>query len=360
VLGLHIDNGLMRKNETANVMKALSTLGFNNLKVIDSTDDFLKAVDGVTDPQAKRQAIGDEFIYVKDRELSKLNLDPENWLLGQGTLYPDIIESGGSRHSDVIKTHHNRTDLVKELVSQGKVVEPLDQLYKDEVREVGEKLGLPHDLVWRHPFPGPGIGVRVLCSTGGEKSNDFGETAGKLYDMLGSGVYDSIVLPIRSVGVQGDCRTYAHPAAIDGPLDWENLEQISTSVTNSITGINRVVLKIGGGDLEPLMSFPSTLTRDRLDLLREADNIAMNVLREHGIYEKIFQMPVVLIPIASVDGKECVVIRPLESSDVMTARFYHMPEESVREIADKILALGKIEYVFYDITNKPPGTFEWE
>ena len=360
VLGIHIDNGFMRKNESAEVKRALDKLGFHNLIVVDRSEDFLRAVEGMTDPQEKRKAIGDEFIYVKDRELESLNLDPEKWMLGQGTLYPDIIESGGSKHADVIKTHHNRTDMIKEMVEKGLVIEPLDQLYKDEVRIVGERLGLPHELVWRHPFPGPGLGVRVLCSEDGTSSNDYKELQEIVAEKAKPAGYDSIILPVRSVGVQGDSRTYAHPAAVDGKLDWEELELISTDITNFIQGVNRVVYKIGGGKLKPLKSKASTLTRDRLDLIREADNEAMDALKKNNLYKNIFQMPVVLLPLSSDGDKECVVIRPLESSDVMTARFYRMPEDCVNEIAERILELVSIEYVFYDITNKPPGTFEWE
>lgn len=360
VLGLHIDTGLMRKNETSDVKNALEKLRFHNLIVVDRSEDFLQAVNGLTDPQDKRRAIGDEFMYVKDRELSFLNLDPETWLLGQGTLYPDIIESGGSRHADVIKTHHNRTDMIKEMVAKGLVIEPLDQLYKDEVREVGEWLGLPHELVWRHPFPGPGLGVRVLCDDGGNSSGGYDTIHRSVVSKALPAGYDSVILPVRSVGVQGDRRTYAHPAALDGKLDWENLDLISTDITNEITGINRVVFKIGGGALQPLVSKAATLTRERLELIREADNEAMQVLREHNLYENIFQMPVVLLPVSSDGKRECVVIRPLESSDVMTARFFRMPFDSVVEIAERILTLGGIEYVYYDLTNKPPGTFEWE
>ena len=360
VLGLHIDNGCMRKNESENVKAALEKLGFHNLIIVDRTDDFLKAVEGITDPQEKRKAIGDEFMYVKDRELEALNLDPDGWLLGQGTLYPDIIESGGSRHADVIKTHHNRTDMIKEMVAKGLVIEPLDQLYKDEVREVGEQLGLAHELVWRHPFPGPGLGVRVLCSNSNESTCDYSSVDDKVKSKTHASGYGALVIPVRSVGVQGDSRTYAHPAAVEGKLDWETLELLSTDITNEIEGINRVVYTIGGGKLKPLKSKPATLTKDRLDLIREADYLAMQVLREHGLYEQIFQMPVVLLPVSTDGEKECIVVRPLESSDVMTARFYRMPEDSVQEIADRILALGSIEYVFYDVTNKPPGTFEWE
>jgi len=360
VIGIHIDNGFMRKSESASVKQALERLGFHNLIVVDRSDDFLRAVAGITDPQAKRKAIGDEFMYVKDRELASLRFNPDEWLLGQGTLYPDIIESGGTRHADVIKTHHNRTDMIKEMVARGLVVEPLDQLYKDEVREVGERLGLPHNLVWRHPFPGPGIAVRVLCDTGGVSSEDFDRLCGQVAEKALPAGYNSMILPVRSVGVQGDCRTYAHPAALAGPLDWERLDRLSTDITNGISGVNRVVLAIGGGPLKPLASRAATLTRERLDLLREADHLAMQVLRERGMYEEIFQMPVVLLPISSDGRKECVAVRPLESSDVMTARFYRMAEEGIREIAERILALGAIEYVFYDLTHKPPGTFEWE
>ncbi|MFC1539676.1 glutamine-hydrolyzing GMP synthase, partial [Candidatus Latescibacterota bacterium] len=360
ILGLHIDNGLMRKNETAKVEHALGKLNFDNLRIVDRSEDFLKAVEGLTDPQEKRKAIGDEFIYVKDRELENLNLDPDKWMLGQGTLYPDIIESGGTVHADVIKTHHNRTDMIKEMVEKGLVIEPLDQLYKDEVRVVGERLGLPHDLVWRHPFPGPGIGVRVLCGDGGETSDDFQEIAELVAARTAGKGYDSVILPVRSVGVQGDSRTYAHPAAVDGILDWETLELLSTDITNEIQGVNRVVFKIGGGQLKPFKSKAATLTRDRLDLLREADNEAMTALKNYGLYENIFQMPVVLLPISTGGNKECVVLRPLESSDVMTARFFRMPKDCVHEIVERILELDSIEYVFYDLTNKPPGTFEWE
>jgi GMP synthase (glutamine-hydrolysing) len=360
VMGIHIDNGFMRKNESAKVMEALDRLGFHNLVVVDRSDDFLKAVEGLTDPQAKRRAIGDEFMYVKDRELAALDLKPDEWLLGQGTLYPDIIESGGTRHADVIKTHHNRTDMIKEMVARGLVVEPLDQLYKDEVRMVGEKLGLPHDLVWRHPFPGPGLGVRALCGVSGESSRDFAGLQKQVSEIAAPAGYETVVIPVRSVGVQGDCRTYAHPAAIEGPLDWDRLDRLSTDITNSISGVNRVILKVGGGALKPLASRAATLTRDRLDLLREADDLVMRVLRERGIYEDIFQMPVVLLPVSSDGRGECVVLRPLESSDVMTARFYRMEEGALRDMTDRILSLGGIEYVFYDLTHKPPGTFEWE
>jgi GMP synthase (glutamine-hydrolysing) len=135
VLGLHIDNGFMRKAETATVEAFLNREGFHNLQVEDASDDFLLSVEGMVEPEMKRAAIGKTFLDVKDKVLARLNLDPDHWLLGQGTLYPDTIESGGTEHAALIKTHHNRIDLIEELIAQGKVIEPLAQLYKDEVRD---------------------------------------------------------------------------------------------------------------------------------------------------------------------------------------------------------------------------------
>ncbi len=180
----------------------------------------------VVEPEEKRRLIGEEFLHVRDRALKEMKLDPNEWLLGQGTLYTDTIESGGTENAAVIKTHHNRVDIIEQLLAEGKVVEPLDQLYKDEVRELGEKLGLPHHLVWRHPFPGPGLGVRALCSEGSPGSNGMAEAQPAL-EAIGArfGHLEIGILPLQSVGVQGDSRTYAHPAVISGAqigLSWKS------------------------------------------------------------------------------------------------------------------------------------------
>ena len=171
VLGLHIDNGFMREGETALVERLMKGAGLHNLEVVDASTEFLAATEGIADPEEKRLRIGEEFIRVRDRALAALALDPDEWLLGQGTLYTDTIESGGTENAAVIKTHHNRVGVIDQLLAEGKVVEPLDQLYKDEARTLGETLGLPHHLVWRHPFPGPGLAVRVLCSEGPSAEN---------------------------------------------------------------------------------------------------------------------------------------------------------------------------------------------
>ncbi len=360
VQGLHIDNGFMRKGETAAVEAFLKQEGFTNLMIEDASEDFLLSVEGLVDPEEKRQAIGRTFIEVKDRVLHRLNLDPDLWLLGQGTLYPDTIESGGTEHAALIKTHHNRIDLIEELIAKGQVVEPLAHLYKDEVRDLGIQVGLPESMVWRQPFPGPGLSVRCLCSTGSEASGEL-----ELSEKKAAGLAEEVglnlrVLPIRSVGVQGDYRTYAHPALVWGEADWPMLEDLSTQITNSIREINRVICLLAPGEPPRQKLKRAFLTRARLDLLREADAIAMAALDREGYMQKVAQMPTVLLPLTSDGHQESIVLRPVETPDFMTARFSDLPKDFLMSLADDILALEGIEAVFYDVTHKPPGTVEWE
>ncbi len=361
VYGLHIDNGLMRKNESALVRDSLLEHGFTNFYVVDAGTDFLSALRGVVHPEAKRRIIGTQFIEVRDRAMEQLGLDPEQWILGQGTIYPDTIESGGTKNAAVIKTHHNRVALVEELIAQGKIIEPLSQLYKDEVREVGERLGIPKSLVWRHPFPGPGLGVRALCSDGSESLGEAEQNAeASAREIARKTGLDARILPIKSVGVQGDFRTYAHPVALIGTTDWQTLERVSTEITNRIPQINRAVLLLRPDTLPPLFVKSCDLSKKRLDLLREADAIATHALEEHGLMDAIWQMPVVLLPLSSDGEKESIVLRPVVSKEAMTARFSEIPMDVAMKMADDISALSGIEAVFYDVTHKPPGTIEWE
>src|SRR5271157_3857784 len=172
VMGLHVDNGLMRHGESGAILDYLKAGGFANLHIVDAADTFLAALKNVADPEEKRRIIGTVFIRVQEQALRDLGLNPAEWILGQGTIYPDTIESAGTKHAERIKTHHNRVDAVMELLEKGEIVEPLALLYKDEVRDLGKALGLPDALVWRHPFPGPGLGVRLLCSDGKEFAVD--------------------------------------------------------------------------------------------------------------------------------------------------------------------------------------------
>ena len=364
VLGLHIDNGFMREGETAMVERLMKGAGLHNLEVVDASAEFLAATEGIADPEEKRRQIGEEFIRVRDRALAALALDPDEWLLGQGTLYTDTIESGGTENAAVIKTHHNRVGVIDQLLAEGKVVEPLDQLYKDEARTLGETLGLPHHLVWRHPFPGPGLAVRALCSDGPSAENDDSglalETVVEAQKVAATFGLALDVLPLRSVGVQGDSRTYAHPAVVTGQREWKTLEALSTELTNNFPSINRVIYLLGPTPRPQQNLKAGYLTRDRLDLLRRADAISMEALERHGLMEEVTQMPTVLLPLSSDGVQESVVLRPIATSDFMTARFCPLPQAFLDDVRERLLALAGIEAVFYDITHKPPGTVEWE
>ncbi|MDP6670744.1 MAG: glutamine-hydrolyzing GMP synthase [archaeon] len=357
IYALHVDTGFMRKNESSAVGKELEGLGFGNFHVVNAEAEFFEAVKGVVEPEKKRKIIGEKFIEVQNAELRKLKLNPDEWLLGQGTIYPDTIETAGTKHAARIKTHHNRVDSIKELIEAGLVVEPISQLYKDEVRELGEELGLPAEIVWRHPFPGPGLAIRCLCSDGKEENLDsFNEKAGAIAKEFG---LKAEVLPIKSVGVQGDERTYAHPCMLIGEASWETLEKVSTKITNEVREINRVVKLVNPPELDSIELIKADLSRPRISALREADAIAMQKIQEHGLMKEIWQFPTVLLPLKT-NGGEAALLRPVESLEAMTARFYPMKAEILEEIASEIVKLDGIGAVLFDLTHKPPATIEWE
>jgi GMP synthase (glutamine-hydrolysing) len=359
VRGLHIDNGLMRHNESAAIMVALREQGFDNLHIADASETFLEALKGVSDPERKRTIIGNTFLSVKESALAEMGLNVDEWLLGQGTIYPDTIESAGTEHADKIKTHHNRVDIVLELIEKGLVVEPLAQLYKDEVRLLGAKLGLPDELIWRHPFPGPGLGVRLLCSDGKTGAVEPAVHAAAAAIVRPEG-YSAVVLPIRSVGVQGDGRTYAHPALLTGPRDWGLLEALSTRITNSLPAVNRVVYGLSIAGMPSYTLIEAYPNKERLDKLREVDHVVTETLFERNAYAAVWQMPVVLLPLVNDQGDECVVLRPIMSQEAMTARFVSLPDEVLTAMIEGIRKIDGVGDIFYDVTHKPPGTIEWE
>lgn len=357
---LHIDNGLMRKDESRQVIETFQRFGLDrNLHFVDASDTFLAALAGVVEPEAKRTIIGNTFVEVFEREARRLGI--EGHLLGQGTIYPDTIETGGTRRADTIKTHHNRVPVIEQMIAQGRVVEPLADLYKVEVRELGERLGLPHDLVWRHPFPGPGLGVRVLCATGADTPGPPEDAAPRLAEVAARYGLATSVLPIRSVGVKADLRAYEHPALVTGNAPFERLTEMAAAIFKDVPGINRCVWNIGGAFPSAARPVAATVTRARLDLLREADALVMDGLRRHGLYESIWQCPTVLVPL-EIDGggREFVIVRPVHSERAMTAVPAALPLALVDELRTAILALPGVSGLGLDVTTKPPGTIEWE
>lgn len=261
---MYIDTGLMRQGESEEVRASLGELGAMHVHPIDASERFYAGLAGVTDPEQKRRIIGDLFMRVQAEEIRALGI--HNAFLAQGTLYTDLIESGrgvGDK-AHLIKTHHNvRSPLVEAMRAEGKIIEPLSSLYKDEVRELGLTLGLPRAIVNRHPFPGPGLAVRILGEVTRENSALLRKAdALFLAELRARALYEKIwqafcvLLPIRSVGVSGDMRRYGHVLALRAvtsldaitadvfPMEMKDLLEISSVLTNNIPEIGRVVYDI--------------------------------------------------------------------------------------------------------------------
>lgn len=359
---LHVDNGLMRKDESQNVLEAFADMGLDrNLHFVDASDDFLAALEGLVEPEKKRHSIGKTFVDVFEREARKLGL--QNHLLGQGTIYPDTIETGGTKRADTIKTHHNRVPIIEEMIAQGKVVEPLAELYKVEVRDLGTKLGIPSDMIWRHPFPGPGLGVRLLCSDGKPNiaEQDLAAIAENVSSVLQKFQLQGVPLPIKSVGVKADLRSYEHPVLLSGKADWPILEEAAGSLYKNVAGINRCIWNLAPQMPRDFKLRAATMTRDRLDILREADHLVMSALQGRGLYDEIWQCPTVFVPL-EIDGRkgELCIIRPVKTERAMSATSARLPLELLAELTPLILKLPTVVGFAYDLTSKPPGTIEWE
>lgn len=255
-----VDNGLLRKDEEESVIAEFSNHFKTDLHVVDAEQRFLSALQGVIDPQEKRRRIGHAFIECFKEEAKKI---PDAHFLAQGTLYPDVIESGAAHHGPAatIKLHHNVGGLPEELGFE--LIEPLRDLFKDEVRKLGLELGLPQDLVWRHPFPGPGLAVRCVGEVTKEKLAVLRDAdAIVVNEIKVAGLYRhtsqafAVLLPVQSVGVMGDARTYENVIALRcvdtddfmtadwSRLPYELLAQISTRIINEVKGVNRVCYDI--------------------------------------------------------------------------------------------------------------------
>lgn len=353
VRGIYVDTGMMRKDETPFVRSLFQQIGGGAaVHIEEAGPHFLGRLEGVVEPEAKRHHIGQEFLEVQNRILETEHFLDGNWILGQGTIYPDTIESGGTAKADLIKTHHNRVEGIQRLIAENRIVEPLHNLYKDEVREVGAQLGIPPAFLHRHPFPGPGLAIRCLCAS--EDAAPVKSSGGWL-------------LPVHSVGVQGDSRSYKPVLLMDRPAPWpecgwDAAYEQATSLINESDSFNRVVLEPVPGALSAADGKvrAASITAERLHRLREADAIVRRVCEESGFERDVWQFPVILIPYGSEAAPDSVVLRPIQSVDGMTAQSVGMPLGILEPLCRELLALPGIAAVFYDLTHKPPGTIEWE
>jgi GMP synthase (glutamine-hydrolysing) len=419
VVAAHIDNGFMRLKESGLVGESLKALGVQ-LKVYDCEEDFLSGTTEITDsktqkryrtkalrethaPEDKRRIIGDTFMHVSERIQRQLGLDPSNTFLAQGTLRPDLIESASSMASgnaDAIKTHHNDTELVRALREKGRVIEPLMDYHKDEVRELGMSLGLPRELVMRQPFPGPGLGVRLICALEPFVDGDFEATSTMLQDIValdrvpaersefrakverayganasrlhGSGL-TAALLPFKTVGVQGDGRTYSYPCVLSGRGDpnWELLFEFARLIPKVCHNVNRVCYCFGGPAPGPYKQITPTLPcKQALDQLRAADDVVNRALIKANLTTKLSQVPVISFPVdfeqnGSSTVKRSIAIRTFITNDFMTGvpaqpGTDYMPLQVLSEMVEAVQKCEGVSRVVYDLTSKPPGTTEWE
>jgi len=429
VIAIHIDNGFMRKNESEQVRDSLEKVELK-VTVVDASKEFLNGettindctpprktplLCHVVDPEDKRRIIGDTFMGVAHEIIEDLNLNPDEVMLGQGTLRPDLIESASglaSGQADCIKTHHNDSYLVRQLRAKKRVIEPLSEFHKDEVRQIGAELGLPAELTQRHPFPGPGLAIRILCANDAYMEKDFAETqvlcrlvvnyaemAAKGHALLNRieaitteeernelstvtrrAKFTATLLPIRTVGVQGDGRTYSYAVGISctkepsSSNEWNDLMYFARLIPRVCHNINRVTYIFGGVVEHPVTDVtPTMLTPFVISTLRQADHLANQVLNANQeAKSKLSQMPLVLIPIhfdrspieKVTSFQRSVVIRTFITQDFMTG-VPAVPGETLSmdvltKMVSEIKSVPGISRVLYDLTPKPPGTTEWE
>lgn len=356
VFSIHVDTGFMRKNESKEIMEHFAKLGFKNIKIINAEQLFLKELENVVEPEKKRLIIGKLFVDIANQELIALEQE-EELMLVQGTIYPDTIESGSTDKAAKIKTHHNRVNEIEKLIEEGRVIEPIKELYKDEVRILGKELGLPDKLVHRHPFPGPGLAIRVICSDTDKHYDDYKKENDKLNEILAEFDLAGSILPIKSVGVQGDFRTYHHPAVVwfqsDKYPEWEVLNTAASITINKLQVVNRIVFSSQPVNLELKELF---LEKSVLHKLREVDAV---LRKETDHIPEIWQMPIVALPLFQ-NTKQTFVMRPVCSTDAMTASVYEMNFAEFKRLSELVEKIDGVGTLLYDITTKPPGTIEWE
>ena len=379
IYAVHVDHGFMRDGESDEVVEALTAMGVK-VHHMDASEYFLRSstmlkgkrtgiLRRTVDPEEKRSITGDAFIRFQKRAAKKLGLR-DDYVLAQGTIRPDRIESG-SHGTTTIKSHHNDTALARAMRALGRVIEPLDDLYKPGVRAVGRALGLPDALIKRQPFPGPGGIVRILCRDNSEitpeEVKDLKKTARSL-GKVASGTMGVTVIPVRSVGQRAEGRSYGQTVVVTGVGTWDEKFSLSKRITGSSKDINRVAYAFGDKIDEPYITNVTKTMPDRRSakLWRKADKIVREELTKAGLDDLLQQVPVVLLP-SGIDKakKRSVVVRPFSTINYVTGTApqpgtEYMPEDVLNVIVERLLAIKGISRVLYDMTNKPPGTTEWE
>ncbi|MEM7813867.1 MAG: glutamine-hydrolyzing GMP synthase [Candidatus Aenigmatarchaeota archaeon] len=367
---IYLDMGQARKGETEWVVGQLRSLGFSNIEVIDMSDEMLGLLTGIVDAAQKRKAISRRY---KQRSIDEIN---EGRKLLQGTLYPDIIESGWSlqhfdgketlnrQHADKIKEHHNVEEMGA-LRQSGELVEPFRYLFKDEVRKLARILGLPPEIAEREPFPGPGLYVRHIGNV--KKPDNYGDIEAFVHERAKRHGMKGYLFPILTVGVQGDGRTYKPMAILAGKADWQTMRAAASDIVSSTREVNRVAYCLTHDSLDRdalRNTAPMPIAMKSMALVRELDAIGREVATTDPSYKKVSQMPFNLFAggwagIRDFSTEDFMTGRPLEKPDEMP---WEVPYEIAKRMTNspEVKALGGIRGVLLDITDKPPATTEAE
>jgi len=370
VFYLHVDTGLERKSEVENAKCMLSKVGIDeNLYVIDASKRLFEKLSNVSEPNKKRVIIGDTIFDVAEELASKLNLS-KNYKMIQGSLLTDIVESSAvTGTEDQIKIHHNVTPLSRELRKQGRLIEPLNDFYKDDTIKLAPVVGTPQKVTDDEPMPGPGFGIRIKCIP-----NDFSYDS-KKFELINSKANDIAssydlrvyIRPYMTVGVQGDTRTEVHPAIVEGDINGGIFKEFSKKLTDSIRDISRVWFVLKPKKIDKIDILRGRyVTKSRTERLRELESSIKNIMRRHkSEVGKITQFPVFLIPESINGGDELIVLRPFYSLDYMTGESVWLPKVITDDIIDAINKanekMGCDEVaVALEGEGKPPGTTELE
>lgn len=387
VYGIHIDHGMMRKDESDRICANLRDLGLVQMQRINAEDAFFHTpltIDGeqyaplseTVEPEKKRAIIGHMFFVVTEEAARALNLDFDTAFLGQGTLRPDLIESGNpdvSGYAKKIKTHHNDVGVIRKLRDRGHVIETNWDWHKDEVRQVARMLGLDESIASRQPFPGPGLGVRILCTDGGLTADAEKEKRLAAFMQQSGAPMEARVAPVQSVGVQGDHRSYRSLVILAGEglgADFAKVADFARTIPNGLDFVNRTAYLLNRKEIgAPLQSVHCRITHETAELLREADAIVTEELLRpvDGKPNRIAQCFAVLVPVSTDGKKYSIAVRAVVTSDFMTAAAARpgvdFPadalENIVRRLSESSIA-PRLDMIFYDVTGKPPATVEWE
>jgi len=425
VYAIHVDHGFMREKESETIVERMKGLGFHpgHLRLVRAGRTFYHAstilnrlvelaeppalvliphaheirpglyeipdrrtlpLHQVIRPQEKRAIIGDTFIRVTREQMAELGLTMDQTFLVQGTLFTDLIESGSgavSAGAAQIKLHHNVSRLVMDFRRADRLLEPNAELYKDDVRQVARQIGLGEELARRRPFPGPGMAIRVICADGPERGAELAAVRRRVREVVAEeseGQLQGHLVPIRTVGVQGDERTYSFLALLTGPdlpreeaATWERVRDVATNLTKRVSGeggVNRVTFLIGPEEVEEDAAsriLPTRLNHAMIHLIRRVHALGEALLEEYDPQQRVAQMPFVLFPAdLTGTGQRSVAIRGLMTSDFMTGTavlpVLHLPWEFFARCRDEFLRLDGVGAVVIDVTSKPPATTCWE